>query len=181
MRFHLQIKNILFRWFLCFFAVTNLTCDDPLDDCSFYDYPVENFTQTGIDGQPKVVDKNDWRISPRFAGDVEVSPAFPNPSSGSEVSVRIYLYSNTYGYLSNIGIIGQDNAGRWVNLQVGLTGGNTTPEPGTYEMKIDLKRLSASGKLSEVLGLKRIYIINSYLDSDLCKSLISYGDIQITQ
>ena len=180
MKVRLVIKNVVFRLFIGFFAVANLTCDDPLDDCSFYDHPVENFTQTGIDGQPKVLDNNDWRISPRFAGDVEVSPAFPNPSSGYEISVRIYLFNNTYGYLSNIGIIGQDNAGRWVNLQTGLSGGNTTPDPGTYEMKIDLRKLSASGKLPDVLGLKRIYIINAYLDSDLCKSLISYGDIQIT-
>lgn len=162
-------------------SVSCLTCDDPLDDCSFYDHPVENYTQININRKISIKDDNDWRVSPRFAGDVTAEPAFPNPSSGYEITVPVTVFYNGHGMLSNIGVIGQDNAGRWVNLQVGLTGENTTPDPGYYELKIDLRKLSSNGNLSDVLGLKRIYVINSYLDTDLCKSLISYGDIQITQ
>lgn len=157
------------------------SCDKGDDDCSFYNYPVANFTQININRQITRKDDNDWRISPKFAGDVIVEPAFPNPSSGYDIQVPVTIFNNSYGILSNIGIIGQDNAGRWVNLQVGLIGENTTPDPGYYELKIDLRKLSSTGKLSDVLGLKRIYVINSYLDSDLCRSIISYGDIQITQ
>ncbi len=178
-----MFKNrLLFFLFFSVGLILNSGCEDSSDNCSFYDHPVEKYTQKDLNNSPsKSTDDNDWRTSPKYAGAIVVNPAFPNSNGGRAIiTVPVIIYDIMNGQLSNIGIIGQNDQGQWVNIQINLTTDNTTPDPGAYNLEIDLTKLSSTGKLSDIKGLKRIYVIDDYLDTDLCSSIISYGDIQIT-
>lgn len=173
-------RLLIFLFFLLG-LVANSGCEDSADNCSFYDHPVEKYTQVDINQNVKSTDDNDWRTSPKYAGAVTVKPAFPNSNGGKAIiTVPVIIYDIMNGALSNIGIIGKNDQGQWVNIQTNLTTDNTTPDPGAYNLQIDLTKLSSSGKLSDIKGLRRIYVIDTYLNTDLCETIISYGDIQIT-
>lgn len=178
----IMFKNrMLFFLFFSLWVILNSGCEDTSDNCGFYDHPVEKYTQVDINQNVKSTDDNDWRTSPKYSGAVTVKPAFPNSNGGRTIiTVPVIIYDIMNGQLSNIGIIGQNDQGQWVNIQTNLTTDNSTPDPGAYNLEIDLTKLSSTGKLSDIKGLKRIYVIDDYLNTDLCSSIVSYGDLQIT-
>lgn len=177
-----------FRFYIFLVAFFSFfSCENPDDKCSFYDHPVANYTRTDINRKIISDDDDDWRLNVNFynAEYVKVEPAFPNPNGGNPIiNVPVTVKKNPNGLLSNVGIIAQDSSGNWINIQTGIIGINSTPDPGFYELKIDLRKIdngTSTGKLSKITGLHRIYVIDdSYIKTSLCDQIISYGDINIT-
>lgn len=156
-------------------------CDSfkPVDSCDFADSEIKGYTKTNTQGQVTDEDSDDWRESPTYGLYVRVDPIFPNPVRSSNSTLRITLYDVLGGQLSNIDVIARKRDGQWVSLIPTLGRPKSIPDVGIWLLPVDLTRLSDNGTLSEISGLHRIYVVDSPLATDLCTSIISYGEVFI--
>jgi hypothetical protein len=126
------------------------------------------FTQTNSSGQIISNDPDDWRVSPLFAGFVEVSPIYPNPTTGEIVTLELLVLSlNTVNGI-DIGFF--DDFGNFILLNFD----ERIPLPtGPTGFFLDPRRINPSGTIAGAVGLHRIFIF------DRRGNLISYGDIKV--
>lgn len=151
----------------------------PVDSCDFADSEIKGYTKTNTQGQVTDEDTDDWRESPTYGLYVRVDPLFPNPVRSATSTLRLTLYDVLGGQLSNIDVIAQTREGQWISLIPTLGRPKSTPDTGVWLLPVDLTRLAPDGKLSSISGLHRIYVVDSPLATDLCTSIISYGEVFI--
>jgi len=150
-----------------------------VESCNFETDEISGYTKTNLQGEIINKDKDDWRVSPRYALNVLVNPASPNPARTTVISLSITIYDLAGETLTDLDIIAKDNNGNWVSLIPGLGRPKTTPGTGSWILPVDLTRLSTQGTLGSVAGLHRIYLVKFPMATDFCNDLISYGDIYI--
>lgn len=150
-----------------------------VESCNFETDEISGFTKTNLQGEIISRDKDDWRISPRYALNVLVNPASPNPARTNLISLSITIYDLAGETLTDLDIIARDTNGNWVSLIPAIGRPKTTPGTGTWILPADLTRLSSQGTLGSVAGLHRIYLVKFPMATDFCNDLISYGDIYI--
>ena len=74
----------------------------------------EGFTRTNQSGEALSVDSDDWRTSPAYQADIEITPAFPNPPTAGDlitVPVRIRGTNTVRGSLNLVSLIPIDCPG----------------------------------------------------------------------
>lgn len=114
-------------------------------------------------------DTKDWRTAPFYVGYVRFNPAYPNPIKSGFVSVPVVVTAS--GQLPN-GLVlrGYNDVGRFVLLdEVAQTG-----LPGAYTFTFDIAQLSASGSLTNLKGLHRLFVFDR-----LSGEMVTYGDLLI--
>lgn len=135
----------------------------------------ENITEMGINGQPienGMTDPEDWRISPMYAGLIEIeTPAYPNPvdlstplrilieNKGIDTINGIEVYTFQFDYSNLMGpfyILDQSQIYQ-----------------GLITIQIDPSQFSR-----QAVGDNDIYRILIY---DQRQNLITYGDVEIIQ
>jgi hypothetical protein len=129
--------------------------------------PVSGFTRTSAIGQIQHNDEDDWRISPLYQQLVFLTPAYPNPTSGQNVTLEVSLPAGTSLIRIDIFVI-SDNLPRRFITSVEVS--NTS----FFEViSINPRWFSLTSSLNDVRGLNRLLLY------DARGRLISYGDIMV--
>jgi len=114
-------------------------------------------------------DKTDWRTAPFYTGYVRFNPAFPNPISSGFVTLPV-IVTATDQLPNGLTLRGYNDQGRFTLLdEIAQTG-----LPGSYTFNFDISLLSASGSVSTIKGLHRLYIFDR-----LTGEMVSYGDVLV--
>ncbi|PIQ59886.1 MAG: hypothetical protein COV99_12665 [Bacteroidetes bacterium CG12_big_fil_rev_8_21_14_0_65_60_17] len=130
--------------------------DDFVDDASAVP---AGFARTGEDGEILEDDKDDWRTSPVYGGKVRFDPAFPNPTTGSLVTISLTVLE--FGAIQG-GLVlrGRDANGTLRTL-------DDLPEaaePGVHAFLFSPSILARS-------GLVRVFVF------DRVGEVVTYGDL----
>jgi hypothetical protein len=127
-----------------------------------------NFTRTDPSGNIIEADPDDWRIGPLFQGFVEISPAFPNPTTGELVTIEILVTG--LRALNGLEVVRLDNRGNFRLLYLD----DRIPLPtGLSTITFDPVLFADGGTISNARGLHRVFIFDNR------RNLISYGDLSI--
>ncbi len=119
-------------------------------------------------GKPLEVDSTDWRTAPAYTGRVRFDPAYPNPTRGELVTIPFVVpFSNALP--GGLLVRGFSNAGRFVLLDEVPDAAQT----GSWSFVFSPTQLSASGDVSGIVGLHRLFVF------DFKGELVSYGDLRI--
>ena len=130
----------------------------------------EGITRTDASGEISETDPEDWRVSPLYAGFVEIDqPAYPNPTNGE--NVRIELLVTGLGSVNGLEAVTLDDRNIFRTLffderqplPVGFT--LLTFDPVLFD--------PGSNTISGARGLHRVFIF------DRRENLISYGDVLV--
>jgi len=120
-------------------------------------------------GTPIEEDKTDWRSAPFYTGYVRFNPAFPNPISSGFVTIPV-IVTATDQLPNGLTLRGYNDQGRFILLdEIGQTG-----LPGAYTFNFDISLLSASGSVSTIKGIHRLFIFDR-----LSGEMVSYGDLLV--
>ncbi len=119
-------------------------------------------------GVPVEVDSLDWQTAPAFVGRVRFDPAYPNPTSGELVTVP-FVVPFSDALPGGLLIRGFSNTGRFVLLDEVVDASRT----GAWSFVFSPSLLSASGDISSIRGLHRLFVF------DFSGELVSYGDLRI--
>jgi len=88
----LSFRNRLFVLIILVVAIT--ACSPSEDQLQFeqeaYRLPV-GFTETNDRGIVQREDIDDWRIAPMFYRLITVNPIYPNPTSGNDLRLQVYI------------------------------------------------------------------------------------------
>ncbi len=129
------------------------------------------FTETDAQGNVINEDPDDWRVSPMFAGFVEIDrPAYPNPTTGPTISLEILITG--IGSVNGIDVYTFDENDRlkllWFDERMPLP-------VGFSQILIDPVQFApgGSGTISGARGLHRVLVF------DRRNNLITYGDIKV--
>lgn len=126
------------------------------------------FTKTDPSGNIMENDPDDWRIGPLFQGFVEISPAFPNPTTGELVTIEILVTG--LQALNGLEVVRLDNRGNFRLLYLD----DRIPLPtGLSTITFDPLLFADGGTISNARGLHRVFIFDNR------RNLISYGDLKI--
>ena len=119
-------------------------------------------------GKPVEVDSTDWRTAPAYTGRVRFDPAYPNPTRGELVTIPFVVpFSNSLP--GGLLLRGFSNTGRFVLLDEVPDAAQT----GSWSFVFSPALLSASGDVSGIVGVRRLFIF------DFRGELVSYGDLRI--
>ncbi|MEM1269750.1 MAG: hypothetical protein AAGI08_06850 [Bacteroidota bacterium] len=140
------------------------------------DLPPTGITQTDAggrvvensEGNAVQLDEDDWRVSPAYVGILRFNPAYPNPSGFGLITVEVVIQQFD-GVPGGIVLRGFNTAGRLVELDRNVD----ASQPGTYALFFNPSQLSASGDISSVRGLNRIFLFDGQ------STLLTYGDILV--
>ena len=156
---------------LAVLAVSSAACDsnsaqNKFAERAFSEEP-EGYTRTLPSGavDSSRIDEDDWNIGPNYEFGMTVDPAFPNPTSGSAISLLVQT-----------GIDGQQGT----NLTL------CTNDPGGGLLALRSRRASSGALLTFNLspsqvppsgpGLKRLYVLDN--NGASCSGrLVTYGDV----
>ena len=131
----------------------------------------ENITRTNSSGEILDEDPDDWRISPMYAGFVEVErPAHPNPTNGDTIFIELLITG--LGSVNGIEAVTLDER----NILRPLFFDERQPVPvGFTLISIDPQLFAPgdSGTISGARGLHRVFIF------DRRENLITYGDVLV--
>lgn len=126
------------------------------------------FTRTGPSGEVSDEDPDDWRIGPLFQGFLEISPAFPNPTTGELITIELLVTG--LQALNGLEVVRLDNRGNFRLLHID----DRIPMPtGLSTITFDPLLFADGGTISNARGLHRVFIFDNR------RNLISYGDIMI--
>ncbi len=126
------------------------------------------FTRTSESGDIIEIDPDDWRVSPLYEAFVEVTPAYPNPTTGQNVNIELLITG--LGAVNGLEIYFFDDRD---NLRL-LYFDERIPLPtGFTSLSINPIEFSESGTIAGALGLHRILIY------DRRGNIITYGDIKV--
>ena len=126
------------------------------------------FTRTSSSGEVISVDPDDWRVSPLYAGFVEVSPAFPNPTIGDNVTIELLITG--LGAVNGLEVFSLDEQ----NQLKPLFYDDRIPLPvGFSQILINPVRFGPSGTIAGARGLHRVFVFDGR------ENLITYGDIMV--
>jgi hypothetical protein len=165
--------------FLIGFALNLAACDSVEQQRQFDDeanQPANGITRTDAGGRI-IVDNNgdvieedmdDWRTAPLHVGNIRFDPAYPNPSRGDLItlSFSVLHFNAIPGGLTLRGI---SNTNRFVLLDEVLD----ASQPGSYAFVFSPSLLSASGDITSIRGLHRLFVF------DTTSELVTYGDVLI--
>jgi hypothetical protein len=127
-----------------------------------------NFTRTDPSGSVTDEDPDDWRIGPLFQGFVEISPAYPNPTTGELVTIEVLITG--LQSVNGLEVVWLDILGNFRLLYLD----NRIPMPtGLNIITFDPLLFSDGGTISNARGLHRVFIFDNR------RNLLSYGDIKI--
>ncbi len=121
----------------------------------------EGFVQTNEGGEVISEDEDDWRTSPFFRGRIRIEPAYPNPSSGSFVTIPITILDFN-AFRGSLVLRGFNTSNRFILLDEIPN----ASDPGVYVFNFSTTLFGAK-------GLQRVFIF------DTLGELISYGDIMV--
>ncbi|MDX1673140.1 MAG: hypothetical protein R3211_12445 [Balneolaceae bacterium] len=133
----------------------------------------EGITEMTVNGTavPGAGDPDDWRISPMFAGFIEVStPAFPNPVNLNS-PLTINLDIKGIESISGLAVFVFRDPDRLVGPI--YTNDQTSLSPGLETITLQPIDFSRTGNPTEVVGLNRILIFDGR------ENLITYGDVEV--
>lgn len=114
-------------------------------------------------------DVNDWRTAPFYTGYVRFNPAYPNPIRSGFVTVPVVVTA-TGQFAGGLVIRGYNDVGRFVFLDEVSNAGL----PGAYTFSFDVSLLSASGSVSTIKGLHRLFVFDR-----LSGEMVTYGDLLV--
>lgn len=125
------------------------------------------FTETDPFGNVLNSDNNDWRISPLYASLIFVEPAFPNPTSGENVTIELSIsgVNNLTGF--NVYFLNQNATPTF------LTSISMNPSNFFQVILINPQEFSPTTLISDTIGLHRVIIY------DQRNEIITYGDIKV--
>jgi hypothetical protein len=127
-----------------------------------------NFTRTDHSGTIIEEDPDDWRVGPLFQGFVEISPAYPNPTTGELVTTEMLVTG--LQAVNGLEVVRLDNRGNFRLLYLD----DRIPMPTGFSMiTFDPQLFSESESISDARGLHRVFIFDNR------RNLISYGDLKI--
>jgi len=165
-----KLISICFGLFIIIFVAS---CSNNEDQEKFEDEafnsPVENFTETGPNGNIIDEDPDDWRVSPFFAGLVEVEPAYPNPVKSTNKFI-IQIDVKSIEAINGIEIVTLDEQQNFRNLAINT---ESPLPPGFHEFEIDPIGFTNTGVRANTPGLHRVFIF------DLNNNMLTYGDIMV--
>ena len=152
-------------WILAFFVWIGCDNQDLQEDFEAQAFSTpEGFTRTNQSGEALSVDSDDWRTSPAYQADIEITPAFPNPPTAGDlitVPVRIRGTNTVRGSL-NLVFFDSDRLSRR------LDDIRSARDPGAYVFRFNPALIGRT-------GLVRVFILDSLGD------LVSYGDIMFEE
>lgn len=123
---------------------------------------------TDATGRPVEADSTDWRTAPAYTGRVRFDPAYPNPTRGELVTIPFIVpFSNALP--GGLLLRGFTNTGRFVLLDEEPDAAQT----GSWSFVFSPALLSASGDVSAIVGLHRLFVF------DFQGELVSYGDLRV--
>jgi hypothetical protein len=126
------------------------------------------FTRTEPSGTVVEEDPDDWRVGPLFQGFVEISPAFPNPTTGELVTIEILVTG--LQAVNGLEVTRLDNRGNFRLLYLD----DRIPLPtGLSTITFDPLLFADGGTIANARGLHRVFIFDNR------RNLVSYGDIKI--
>lgn len=129
----------------------------------------ENYTRTSNTGEVLNEDPDDWRISPRFSGNIEIfRPAYPNPSLAQTITIEYSVRS--IGAVDGLFVYFRTNNGDFKIIRR-FDGDRPT---GLGQIRINPNELSQDFTLYHNNDLYRIFLYDSR------ENLITYGDIKIS-
>lgn len=155
-------------------ALFTLSCGENPDQAEFekeaHAQP-SGYTQTDDRGNIVNDDPDDWRIAPRFSGDIEFSlPPYPNPSVTQ--TIRFEMLIGGLNSINGASIYVRRNNGTYKIVR----SNRQSPLPtGLIQFNIDPLELSQDYELYQIDNLYRIFIYDNN------ENLITYGDIKIGQ
>ncbi|HCD51405.1 MAG TPA: hypothetical protein DEQ34_03090 [Balneolaceae bacterium] len=128
--------------------------------------PVTGFTET--DNQQNIISKDDddWRISPIYAGLIDIEPVFPNPLLyGSVAYLEVTLNGAPISSFMQLGFLNYQD--QWTPIQQQ----DVTSDFDVLTFVIDSRIFGSNAELAR--GLHRLLLF------DGGQRLVTYGDIQI--
>jgi hypothetical protein len=123
---------------------------------------------TDQNGDPVEDDREDWRTAPAFAGVVRFEPVYPNPTSGTIVTLPIIV--TEFNALPGGLILRAFND---ANVFVRLDEVPAASQPGSYTMFFNPGQFVVSGDVTAARGLHRLFVF------DLRGAVVTYGDILV--
>jgi hypothetical protein len=119
-------------------------------------------------GSPVEDDRDDWRTAPAFAGVVRFDPAYPNPTTGTIVTVPVVV--TEFNALPGGLILRAFND---ANVFVRLDEVPEASQPGSYTLFFSPGQFVVSGDIRAARGIHRLFVF------DLRGSVVTYGDILV--
>jgi|AntRauTorcE11898_2_1112593.scaffolds.fasta_scaffold24530_2 hypothetical protein len=168
----MQKRNLFTLLFISVFIM--FSCGENPDQTEFekeaHAQP-SGYSQTDDRGNIVNDDPDDWRIAPRFSGDIEFSlPPYPNPSVTQTIRFEMLIGGLNSIYGASI-YVRRTNGTYKI-----LRSNRQAPLPtGLIQFNIDPLELSQDFELYQIDNLYRIFIYDNN------ENLITYGDIKIGQ
>lgn len=163
-----------FSVFLVLFLVILAGCKPSEDQILFEQEafrPPSNITTTNERGIVQSEDPDDWRIAPMFYRLVRVNPIFPNPTSGNDLRLQIYIERTEAVFGMEIVRIDPRN---YPHRFISLYRNNQAPmQPGMININIPFQVMFPQHPGYDERGIHRILIYDGR------NNLISYGDVRL--
>ncbi len=132
--------------------------------------PPANFTATNERGIVSNEDPDDWRIGPMFYRLVTVNPIYPNPTSGNDLRLQVYVERIDGLYGLEIYRYNPTGTPRYIQL---YRNAQAPLPPGILNINIPFRVMFPEYPNLDVRGLHRILIY------DARENLVSYGDVKL--
>lgn len=129
------------------------------------------FTQTNERGIVQRNDPDDWRIAPMFYRLITVNPIYPNPTSGNDLRLQVYI-ERTEG-LFGLEIVRVDPRGyplRYIPL---YRNASSPLPPGLLNVNIPFQVMFPQYPSLDERGLHRIILLDNR------QNVVSYGDVML--
>ena len=116
-------------------------------------------------------DPDDWRIAPMFYRLVTVNPIYPNPTSGNDLRIQIYVERNEA--LFGLEIVRVDPRGYPLRY-IPLYRNTASPlPPGLLNVNIPFQVMFPQYPSLDERGLHRIILLDNR------QNVVSYGDLML--
>jgi len=126
-------------------------------------------TRTNASGAIQAEDSDDWRVSPYYAGLVQVDPAFPNPAFASDL-VNLHVTVNSIDAIRGL-LVGVYDPAYGVRVIWSLY---ENPLPvGLQVIQLNTLLLGRFNTIESARGLHRVILFDSN------ENVLSYGDILV--
>lgn len=132
--------------------------------------PPANFTKTNERGIVQTEDPDDWRIGPMFYRLVTVNPIYPNPTTGDDMRIQVYVERTDGLYGLEVYRYNPTGTPRYIQL---YRNSQAPLPPGIINIVIPFHVMFPEYPNLDVRGLHRILVYDNR------ENLITYGDVKL--